>query len=283
MQILPLAEAPGFGFNGITTTQFNKINATSFTVDSNIKITAVLPTGNVKGYIYLQGTSGVNTYSTTKFNPSIIITGTDPLSGVGGDIINVSGRNFQSGLMFSIASGFRVKFGTVYGALDYKSEILLTGLLPNNYTTGPIYIFENDGTSVYPETGYLKAKYNTPTITTFNPKNAYSGQRYYGYIEGTNLFNITGVMFSGYKTYNTGRTFTIDNTHLKSDLLGLRVNIKNYSGFLHGGPGNSPGGSPVDGIGLTGLFQLKIMSNQYPFTSLSTTTAKLNVSTQGAP
>lgn len=270
----------GFGFSGVTAVRFNGINVRSFGVDSNILITgAIVHSGNVKGYITVHGASGVMGRSAGKFNPSIVISGIDPTSGTYGEFCRISGYNFQTGLMYHLGDGyFRVKVGNQITGFRMESFRSMTGLLPYNFIPGPVRIFQVDG-STFENTGNMGLVYQQPSITSFSPYLAVSGQSYYGYIQGANLFNVTGLRFIGTdgsstSDQNAGRTYIVPMINdkgervLRSDSLGLRVNISNYTGFVF------PTGVADHPAKATGRFDLYLYTSQY---STSYTSNKLSI------
>jgi hypothetical protein len=271
-----IVRVSGFGFSGINTFKFNNINAMSFDVISNELMTGVVPSGNINGYIYLRGTSGVACLSRDKFRSSLFISGINPLSGSAGDIVEISGYNFQTGILYQLSGGFKVKFNNSLSIFQIHNNRLLTGKAPAGFTAGPIYLYDPDNV-VYYNTGFWGRKNATPTITSFSPSYAVSGYRYDGYIEGTELFNVTGLRFIGTdgtstSDQNAGRTYIIPMINdigervLRSDSLGLRLNITNYTGFVF------PTGVASHPAKATGRFDLYLYTTQY---STSYTSTKL--------
>lgn len=253
-----LISISGNNFGGINSVKFNNITA-SFSITNNNLITATIPTGNVYGNIFMQGASGVYTYSPAKFFPSTPITGLFPSTAKSNEKLIISGFNFQSGLMYPIGDNyFRVGFnGGVLGAFRWNSNESLSGLVPSGSISGPISIYMADGASVYSETGNLTKKNDPPVLYRIAPINAYSGYLYNGFIEGANLFNINKILFSGGRNTNSGRLFEIPNSFISTDLMGNRLNIINYTGFT-----GIPPLANLFGKYFTGLFQVQVHAQE---------------------
>ena len=102
----------GANFSGATSVKLNDINLVSFAVIHNTGITGMLPSGYLRGSFFIQGTSGTATYSRNKFLPSQVISGIDPISGLNGGILRVSGYDYQSGKMYQSSNGsFKINIG----------------------------------------------------------------------------------------------------------------------------------------------------------------------------
>ena len=250
----------GYNFSGIQNVYFNSIQASSYTINSIGKITVTVPTGNIKGYIRLAGPVGNDGFSNFSFAPYIKLTGitTGAMAGEG---IRISGDNFQPSIIYSGQEGVKVRIGaqTATGFL-WIDEQTISGILPAGTTDGQVGLFEADGASIYPVYQNFKAKYSQFIVSSVSPSVAYSGWRYDGYLQGVNMYNITGIIFSGYQSCNTGRVFYVNNSDLRSDYLGKRVNIVNYTGFV------LPTGTADSYYAPTGRFRIMIRSDIYNYT-----------------
>lgn len=229
----------GFNFTGVKGVWFNDILSPSYTVTHNTGIVAKVPTGNVLGYVSLSGVSGVRVYSDTYFYPEVVLTGVYPSQISAGQRVIISGLNFQSGLLYNLGDDtFQVSFnGAVTGMTLWMNNYMtgLSGYLPSEAQTGPVYIYKTDGASVYSTTGNYTKVPGTPILSNITPDFTYTGQYYNGFIEGSELFNITAVRFSGNdNTFTLNKQFLISNTYLIDDILGYRLNIVNYTGFTGG-------------------------------------------------
>ena len=209
----------GRGFSGVTGVLFNNLPnispfTTTFSVINYTGITAIVPTGNFKGKIKVLGQSGVLALSSGNFRPIITITGLSPTGAKTGDAIEILGYNFYADLLYRVnspANTFLTSFGggDITGLFTRVNNSRLTGFVPYNATSGPVYLYDSDKLQ-YPSTGNFKLQYYAPTVTSSVPQSGYfSG---YAAIAGTNLFNITGVKL-------VGPTGTINVTPLPSGSL----------------------------------------------------------------
>lgn len=229
----------GFNFTGVKGVWFNDILSPSYTVTHNTGIVAKVPTGNALGYVSISGVSGVKVYSDTYFYPEIILTGIYPSSISAGQRVVISGLNFQSGLLYNLGDNtFQVSFnGGVTGMTLWMNNYMtgLSGYLPSNAQSGPVYIYKTDGAATYVTTGNYTKIPGAPVLTSITPNFTYSGQYYNGFIQGSDLFNITAVRFSGIdETYTLNKQFLISSSFLIDDVLGYRLHINGYTGFTGG-------------------------------------------------
>lgn len=261
----------GYNFTGVNGVWFNDILSPTYSVTANTGILAKVPSGNAYGYVSISGASGVRVYSDTYFYPEVIMTGVYPSSIAAGGQVVISGLNFQSGLLYNLGDDtYQVSFnGGVTGMTLWMNNSMtgLSGYLPASAQTGPIYIYKTDGAATYVTTGNYTKIYGTPVLTSITPDYSYTGQYYNGFIEGSELFNITSVRFSGIdETYTLNKEFIVPSSYLVDDVLGYRLNIVNYTGFT--------GGLPLHNY--TGTYQVQaiktldtgFLDTDYPFTLL---------------
>jgi hypothetical protein len=241
-------------FNGI-------LSHSSTTAADSRSITTIVPTGNVYGYITVANVAGNISSSSSRFLPVVSISGLAPASGRENDNILISGQNFQSGLMYGFPDGkFKVGFGSqVSTGFSWISNILLSGFVPSGATTSQIYIYANDGSTMYNSPFSFTRRYPAPSLSRMVPNPAISGQTYYGYVEGANLFapslvHISGLNNSG-PSANTGTYFLITGSNLIPDVLGRRINIFGYTGFR--GPTGNQG---TLGVAFSGAFRVRVVS-----------------------
>lgn len=219
----------GLGNNlfGLTYGSINSIQFSNFAVTNNNKITFNLPGGNTKGYMWVSGLTGVNSYSPTQFSPQIYITGIAPSSGRIGDPVRISGYYFNTGLMYITDTvdgynSFRVGFegyttGFITGNLQ---QTLLTGRVPTGTAPGQnynVYIYQPDGASVYPSTTSFRVRWDNPRILDCNSNNIWNSQILSGstggfMLIGKNLADINSITFTGIVPENAGYGISFTNT-----------------------------------------------------------------------
>lgn len=265
----------GINFSGTVAVKFNGINSPSFGLVAGTngqRMTAVVPTGYVRGYIQITGMSGVSTYSTSNFFAALAITGISNTVGIPGDEILLSGVNFQSGVMYQESLEFyRVKLNNVTTGFRWVSSGVLSGRLPPGFISGPIGIMERDGAAVYPNTIYYTLG-NAPIAVAFvSPNRGYMTSNYSSFVDGENLNGVTGIYLSGLDTANLGRTYFIPSGNIKSDLLGKRLNIVNYTGIVQ------PTGTYASPYTPTGRFSVRLVSSGYSLAVQTRSSGRLEI------
>ncbi len=131
----------GSGFTSAANVTFNGTNAT-FTINSDIKITATVPTGASTGPIAVIAAGGIVTSSTsftvTSSAPAPTISSFSPTSGPVGTNVSITGTNFTS------ASA--VKFNGTSASFTVNSSTSITATVPTGATTGAISVTTPSGT-----------------------------------------------------------------------------------------------------------------------------------------
>ena len=132
----------GSGFGGVTAVSFNGTPASSFAIDSDSQIQAIVPTGATSGPISVS--DGINVAeSSSSFTVVVPVTptigGFTPTSGPVGTVVTISGTGFSDVT--------EVRF---YGALaDFvvDSDTQIQASVPAGATTGPISVTNPAGTA----------------------------------------------------------------------------------------------------------------------------------------
>ena len=189
----------GTGFTGASSVTFGSIDATSFTVDSDTQVTAVVPGGFTHSPITLT-TQGGTAKSATNFKlilPSISTF--NPKTGPEGMQVVLTGVGFTG------ASD--VQFGGVDAAFNVDSDAQITTTVPVGALTGPITVATLNNGTIASATSFTVTlpPPPPPTITSFDPA---SGP------VGTTVV-ITGTGFTGATAVNFGSiaatSFTVDS------------------------------------------------------------------------
>jgi hypothetical protein len=116
----------GTNFTGVTSVQFNGTAATSYIVNSTVKITATVPTGATTGQISVSTGGGTGTSSTSFTVTSAsapTITSFSPTGGRTGTRVVISGTNFTGATS--------VKLGTVSATFVVNSAGRITATVPS--------------------------------------------------------------------------------------------------------------------------------------------------------
>ncbi len=133
----------GTGFNSASVVTFNGTSA-SFTVNSNIKITATVPAGATTGPIAVTAPGGLATsssnFTVVSGTPAPVITSFSPTSGTVGTSVTINGTNFNSASV--------VTFNGTSASFTLNSNIKITATVPSGATTGPIRVTTPGGTAI---------------------------------------------------------------------------------------------------------------------------------------
>ncbi len=132
----------GSGFTGTTAVTFNGTDAFSFSVDSNVQITAVVPVGATTGPIAVTngGTTPTAKVFTVKAPKAPKVSSLKPKSGPVGTTVTIKGSGFFG------ASSVTIN-GTAAGSVTVVSEKEITAVVSGGTTTGPVVVTAPGGTS----------------------------------------------------------------------------------------------------------------------------------------
>ena len=231
-------------FSGITGIYFNSISVTGFNILSKTGIRTYVPTGNINGFISLSGQNDTYVTSTNKFSSEIKITGILPSSGNFSDFVAIYGNNIETGYLYKQNDGnYRVLFGggiiTGFGISGgfndglFSGANVLTGLVPTGTISGLVRVLKPDG-GTYSSTVTFRKLRNIPIIDSFNPTFALSGTNIGLTINGTEIYEVSRIIFTGIDlSFNYTSGFTIPTgkgttKYLWTDVMGKRLNISNF-------------------------------------------------------
>ena len=189
----------GTGFQDgtdVSAVTFNGVAAT-FSINSDILITATVPSGASDGNIEVTDSEGT-AMSPSNFDvtaPLPTITSFNPTSGPVGTSVVITGTGFTGATAVTFggvtATSFTVNLATQ-----------ITATVPTGATTGPIAVTAPGGTATS-ATNFTVTS-GAPTITSFNPTSGPVGTSVT--ITGTNFTGATSVKFNG-----TNATFTVNS------------------------------------------------------------------------
>jgi len=135
----------GTGFTGTTSVSFGAFAATSYTVDSDTQITAVVPSGFAHAPIKVTnpagtGKSSTNFTVTSGSSSAPTVTSFDPTSGPVGTSVTVTGTGFTGATS--------VSFGA-FAATSYTvdSDTQITAVVPSGFAHAPIKVTTAGGTA----------------------------------------------------------------------------------------------------------------------------------------
>ena len=192
-------EILGAAFNHVTGVRFNKTLSSSFTVNSNSKITATIPSGNIQGAISVSGYTGTFFTSEFVFQAIPVITGQSPETGVTGKAIRLLGTGIIPEILYSPNNDnrFLVRFkgSNATGLFNFVTDASsnhfgsLTGLLPERARKGDLRIIKNvDGEDYASSFNFKMSGVDFDLIST-SPK---TGSVSF-FSKGVSLSEITGV------------------------------------------------------------------------------------------
>ena len=221
-------EILGAAFNHVTGVRFNKTLASNFTVNSNFKITATIPSGDIQGPISVSGYTGTFSTSTFNFQAIPVITGQVPGTGLTGSAVRFLGTGIIPELLYSPNNDnrFLVRFNGVNatGLFSFVSDSQsnfngsLTGIVPKEARKGNFSIIKNTDLEVYPSTFNFKLSGVSFDLLTISPKTGSSSFL----SNGLFLEEITGLTL---KNTRTSQEFIIPS----GDIVGFKVSVVNQA------------------------------------------------------
>lgn len=169
----------GSNLGGTSTVAFNGV-ATTFTVLSNLQLTAIVPVGATTGLVSVTTAGGTATspaaFTVVPVGTVPIITSISPASGPAGTVVIITGTGL-GGVTSVSFSGSYAAF-TVNGA-----GTQITTTVPAGANSGPITVQSPQGIANSP-TPYVNT---TPPPTNNNPSSATSGKCGYGFLTAVGL------------------------------------------------------------------------------------------------
>jgi len=183
----------GAGFTGATSVKFNGA-AAAYTVDSDLEITAHVPTGATTGPISVTTPAGT-AISSSPFTvappPSISIF--TPPSGPAGTSVDIQGAAFSGATS--------VKFNGADAPFTVDSDFDITAHVPTGATTGPITVTTPGGATTSLSSFTVTSP---PTVNSFTPTSGPVGTSVS--ITGSSLTGATSVKFNG-----TAASYTVNS------------------------------------------------------------------------
>lgn len=175
----------GANFSAVTDVRFNNVNAT-FTVDSAIQITAVVPSGATTGAIVVTTSAGTTTSATSFIVGVSIPSGIRfmPVSGTAGASVTITGSGFSGATS--------VMFNGTPAAFTVDSSTQITAVVPSGAATGAITVTNSEGSAS--SMSSFTVGVSRPVIQSFSPLSAEAGALVT--ISGENLTGATSVQFN---------------------------------------------------------------------------------------
>nr|NIR47425.1 DNRLRE domain-containing protein [candidate division KSB1 bacterium]NIR69995.1 DNRLRE domain-containing protein [candidate division KSB1 bacterium]NIS23018.1 DNRLRE domain-containing protein [candidate division KSB1 bacterium]NIT69876.1 DNRLRE domain-containing protein [candidate division KSB1 bacterium]NIU23525.1 DNRLRE domain-containing protein [candidate division KSB1 bacterium] len=176
----------GSDLGGVTLVAVNGVTASSFSIDSDTQLRAIVPSGASTGKITVSNAVGTAT-SLSDFVVTNVpgITSFAPTSGTVGTEVTLSGANFTG----TTSVAFH---GTSATSFTVDSDTQLRATVPSGATTGPISATNSTGTGSSADDFVVVAP---PTVTSFTPTEGSDGTEVT--VSGTNFSAATNVAFNG--------------------------------------------------------------------------------------
>lgn len=185
----------GSNFTGAAFVQFANSGQTTFTVDSDSEIHAIVPDSAMTGPISVITPSGTGT-SSSAFRATPTISSFTPTSGPVGTYVTIRGTAFTA--FTSVTFN-----GTAASSFFVDSPTYITAYVPTGATTGPISVTTADGTAT--SSSSFTVVSSPPTISSFSPTSGPVGTSVD--VHGTNFTGATSVKFNGTAAVN----YTVDS------------------------------------------------------------------------
>lgn len=174
-------------------------------------LTGLVPEGNTYGKIRIYNTTA-NVYveSTETFLPTVNPTGVSPTSGRQGDLVSLTGQNFNTGLLYqTIANHYLVDYNGVTGEMKWLSNSGLSGLVPAMTNSGPIRLYSNDGSTLYQNSVYFDYIPPAINVTGIVPESGHSYETNRVKLEGSNLTYVNSIQLLKLDEPNSGDYYSI--------------------------------------------------------------------------
>ena len=185
----------GTGFASGATVSFGGTAATSVTIDSSTKLTALVPAAAVAGTVNVivstpGGPSAISSADQYTYDPQPTVTGIGPNAGplAGGTVVTITGTGFTSGATVSFGA-------TAATSVTFTSSTQLIATSPGGSGTVNIQVTTPGGTSA--ASGADQFTYDSiPTVTSVGPSA--------GPIAGGTIVIINGTGFTSSSTVSFG-------------------------------------------------------------------------------
>ncbi|MBN1368448.1 MAG: IPT/TIG domain-containing protein [Dehalococcoidales bacterium] len=235
----------GTNFIGTSAVSFGGTSATSFHVDTDYQITAVVGAGT-SGNVIVTTASGSATKAGFTYVPSLpSITLFSPPSCGTGDTISIAGYNLGNALAVKLGTDASGNGGATATVIT-NTDTLITATVGSG-ASGYVAVITADGIATKSGFTFL----TTPTITSFNPTSGQQGDSII--ITGTGLSGATAVSFGD----TAAQSFTVNSATQITAIVGSGSN-----GVVSV---TTPGGNATkDGFSFTGAVTTPSISSFTP-------------------
>ena len=186
----------GVRFTGVTTVglerEFYRVEASSFVINSDTKITATMPSSSIYGgAVFVNSPSEGDEFSdgvftTTGASAAPLFNSFSPTSGKSGTSVIITGSGFTGTTSVKLNGADR-------GGWTVNSDAKITKIIQSNDTTGRFTVTKSAGS--YTDLDSFTVVPSAPTITSFSPTSGMSGTTVT--INGSNFTGATNVKLGG--------------------------------------------------------------------------------------
>ena len=193
----------GHGFTGALDVKFGNmsVGAGGFVVNSNVSITATVPTGATSGKVSVVAANNTTATSADDFivtsGASASISSFAPSCGPVGTSVTINGTNFTGATA--------VAFGGTSASYAVNSSLTITATVPGGAASGKISVTGADSVTVSSSANFTVTSNVAATISSFNPTSGPVGTSVA--ITGTNLCGASAVTFDA----TAAPGFTVDS------------------------------------------------------------------------
>ncbi len=208
----------GQNFNTTTSVTFNGIAATSFTIESNTQLRAIVPPGAGQGKIRVTNAIDMAASASdfTLTAPPTIST-FSPTNGPAGAEVTIIGNH--------LATLTSVWFNNIAASFTIDSNTQARAIVPPQATSGKIVVANPDGNATSVNDFIVTQK---PVINSFAPEHAQKGAEIL--LQGKNFVAITQITFNG-----AAASFTLDSDSslrviVPANATTGKINVSNSAG-----------------------------------------------------
>jgi hypothetical protein len=182
----------GHGFQGAKDVLFDNksVGPGGYTVNSNVSITATVPSGATTGKVSVVAADDTTATSTDDFvvtsGPSVTISSFSPTFGVAGTKVTINGSNFTGATTVMVGT-------KADPAFTVDSDTKITATVQNGAKSGPVTVTTPNGTGTS-ATDFTVGTAPMPQIASFTPSSGPVGTKVT--IDGTDFTGATSVTFN---------------------------------------------------------------------------------------
>lgn len=195
----------GIRFTGATAVSIGGTAASSFTIDSDTQITAIVSCANASGEVAVTTRDGTGRLAGFVFTPAtLLITSFTPTSGAPGTVVTVTGRGLQCVSRVTVGGAAATQITTAIG-----NPTSMSFTVPSDAVTGALTLTSPAGSASANERFTVTVP--APSISGFSPASGAPGTVIT--VQGSNLTGASSVSIGGVAaTFTVNRDGTVSVT-----------------------------------------------------------------------